>query len=318
MRTFSASFLPIFLLFYLLYTNTYLLLALKFMPKKGGTPRKSEIVFIAPTGEEFANRKQLEQYLKSHPGNPPISEFDWSTGETPRRSARISEKAKATPPSKGSEPPTKRGRRSSLRKKDNIETNARKEDAQVEKDVEMQDAEAEDKDKDVDKEGGKDDQEASKEKGEVQDGKKNEPEETVMKDAGLHNGTVSEAVVVAADEPPKADPVEEEPSNTEAKVEEKQEAVELGVGVSTAQEDRKQDQPPAESMEAKVGLVQEFSNGEVPSEEKPEEDKEKDDNKHMQQENNVMGMVMENGKVDQSGPRDATNTRCPSPAPIAC
>lgn len=282
------------------------------MPKKGGTPRKSEIVFIAPTGEEFANRKQLEQYLKSHPGNPPISEFDWSTGETPRRSARISEKARATPPSKGSEPPKKRGRRSSATKKDNLETDVPKEDAQEKKDVEMQDAEVEDKDKD--KEGGKDEDNASKDKGEVQDEtcKKNEPEETVMNDAGLHNGTVSEGVVVAADEPPKADPVEE-PPNTDTKVEEKQE------GVSTAQDDGKQDQPPGESMEAKVALGQELSNGEVPSEEKPKEVQEKDDNKHMQQENNVKGMVMENGKIDQSGPRDTTtNTRCPSPAPIAC
>lgn len=276
------------------------------MPKKGGTPRKSEIVFIAPTGEEFANRKQLEQYLKSHPGNPPISEFDWSTGETPRRSARISEKAKATPPSKGSEPPKKRGRRSSATKKDNLETDVPKEeDAQEKKDVEMQDAaEAEDKGEVQDE-----DNAASKDKGEVQDEtrKKNEPEETVMNDAALHNGAVSEGV----EPPPKADPVEE-PPNTDTKVEEKQE------GVSTGKQDQP---PPGESMEAKVvAFGQELSNGEVPSEEKPKEVQEKDDNKHMQQENNVKGgMVTENGKIDQSGPtRDTTNTRCPSPAPIAC
>ncbi|THG02869.1 hypothetical protein TEA_011928 [Camellia sinensis var. sinensis] len=65
------------------------------MPKKAGTPKKNEIIFTALTGEEIINRKQLEQYLKSHPGNPAISEFDWGTGETPRKSARISEKAKA-------------------------------------------------------------------------------------------------------------------------------------------------------------------------------------------------------------------------------
>ncbi|BBG99089.1 methyl-CPG-binding domain 10 [Prunus dulcis] len=59
-----------------------------FFPKKGGTPRKNEI------------------YLKSHPGNPAISEFDWSTGETPRRSARISEKVKVAPAPE-SEPPKK-------------------------------------------------------------------------------------------------------------------------------------------------------------------------------------------------------------------
>ncbi|PWA58484.1 DNA-binding domain-containing protein [Artemisia annua] len=60
--------------------------------KKGGTPGKNETVFTAPTGEEITNKKQLEQYLKSNPGGPKISEFDWTSGETPRRSSRISEK----------------------------------------------------------------------------------------------------------------------------------------------------------------------------------------------------------------------------------
>ncbi|RWR73363.1 methyl-CpG-binding domain-containing protein 11-like protein isoform X1 [Cinnamomum micranthum f. kanehirae] len=90
-----------------------------FIPKKG-TPRKSEIVFIAPTGEEMNNRRQLEQYLKSHPGNPPISEFDWGTGETPRRSARISGKIKAAPPPE-SEPKKKRSRKSRGSNKDDME-----------------------------------------------------------------------------------------------------------------------------------------------------------------------------------------------------
>ncbi|XP_022153629.1 methyl-CpG-binding domain-containing protein 10-like isoform X1 [Momordica charantia] len=108
-----------------------------FIPKKAGTPRKSEIVFIAPTGEEFSNRKLLEQYLKSHPGSPAVSEFDWSTGETPRRSARISEKVKATPPKE--EPPRKRSRKSSGSKKDNKE----EADAapKVPEEIEMKDAE---------------------------------------------------------------------------------------------------------------------------------------------------------------------------------
>ncbi|KAI9401931.1 hypothetical protein POPTR_001G192300v4 [Populus trichocarpa] len=34
--------------------------------KSVATPKKNEIVFIAPTGEEINNRKQLQQYLKSH------------------------------------------------------------------------------------------------------------------------------------------------------------------------------------------------------------------------------------------------------------
>ncbi|KAJ8643151.1 hypothetical protein MRB53_004899 [Persea americana] len=98
-----------------------------YIPKNAGTPKKSEIVFIAPTGEEMNNRKQLEQYLKSHPGNPPISEFDWGTGETPRRSARISEKAKATPPPESVEPKKKRSRKSTGSKKDGIDVDVTKE-----------------------------------------------------------------------------------------------------------------------------------------------------------------------------------------------
>lgn len=106
-----------------------------YLPKRAGTPRKSEVMFIAPTGEEINNRKQLEHYLKSHPGNPAVSEFDWGTGETPRRSARISEKAKATPtPDK--EPPKKRGRKSSGSKKDDKET-----ESPDKVEVQMQDAE---------------------------------------------------------------------------------------------------------------------------------------------------------------------------------
>lgn len=82
----------------------------KFTPK----PRKSEIVFISPTGEEIKSKKQLEQYLKSHAGGPSILEFDWGTGDTPRRSARLSEKSKATE-SPGSGTPKKK-QRSSLMK----------------------------------------------------------------------------------------------------------------------------------------------------------------------------------------------------------
>lgn len=97
-----------------------------FTPKQGGTPKKNEVVFITPTGEEVKNRKQLEQYLKTHPGNPAISEFDWSTGETPRRSARISEKAKAMRPPSLFESPKKRRRTSSGTKKDSKEKDAAK------------------------------------------------------------------------------------------------------------------------------------------------------------------------------------------------
>lgn len=70
----------------------------KLVPKKSGTP-KNEVVFVAPTGEEFKTKRLLERYLKASPGGPSITDFDWSTGEiTPtRRSARISEKVKESP-----------------------------------------------------------------------------------------------------------------------------------------------------------------------------------------------------------------------------
>ncbi|XP_058086181.1 methyl-CpG-binding domain-containing protein 11-like [Magnolia sinica] len=89
----------------------------KFTPKKGsgGTPRRNEIVFISPTGEEIRSKRQLEQYIKSHPGGPSSSEFDWGTGDTPRRSARISEKVKSTESPEG-EPLKKRGRESGPKK----------------------------------------------------------------------------------------------------------------------------------------------------------------------------------------------------------
>ncbi|KAJ7978935.1 Methyl-CpG-binding domain-containing protein [Quillaja saponaria] len=116
----------------------------KFVPKKGGTPKKNEIIFTAPTGEEINNKKQLEQFLKAHLGEPAVSEFDWGTGETPRRSARISEKAKAAPLPE-SEPPKKRGRKSSASRKDDKDTEPAAEGTET-KEVKMQEAEKTEKD----------------------------------------------------------------------------------------------------------------------------------------------------------------------------
>ncbi|BAF30315.2 Os12g0620400, partial [Oryza sativa Japonica Group] len=84
----------------------------KFTPQRGG---RFEIVFVSPTGEEIKNKRQLSQYLKAHPGGPASSEFDWGTGDTPRRSARISEKVKAFDSPEGEKIP-KRSRNSSGRK----------------------------------------------------------------------------------------------------------------------------------------------------------------------------------------------------------
>ncbi|KAF5725832.1 methyl-CpG-binding domain-containing protein 10-like isoform X1 [Tripterygium wilfordii] len=111
----------------------------KYFPRKDGTPKKNEIIFIAPTGEEFSGRRQLDQYLKAHPGGPATSEFDWGTGETPRRSARISEKAKVAPALEP-EPPKKR-RRSSLSKKDNLQTENAPKGTEEPKEIHMGEAE---------------------------------------------------------------------------------------------------------------------------------------------------------------------------------
>ncbi|XP_044472177.1 methyl-CpG-binding domain-containing protein 10-like isoform X2 [Mangifera indica] len=117
----------------------------KFMPKKIGTPKKSEIVFTSPTGEEISSKRQLEQYLKAHPGGPASSEFDWGTGETPRRSARISEKVKASPPAE-SESPRKRSKKSSASKKDGKEIENAPERTEVIDEVHMKVAEKIEKD----------------------------------------------------------------------------------------------------------------------------------------------------------------------------
>lgn len=117
----------------------------KYLIKKGGTPKKNEIVFKAPSGDEITNRKQLDQYLKQHPGGPAISEFDWGTGDTPRRSARISEKSKATPPPEV-ETPKKKARRTSASKKDKKETETAPEGTEEKKEVDMADAEKTEKD----------------------------------------------------------------------------------------------------------------------------------------------------------------------------
>uniref|UniRef100_A0A803LH90 MBD domain-containing protein n=1 Tax=Chenopodium quinoa TaxID=63459 RepID=A0A803LH90_CHEQI len=111
-----------------------------FFPKRGGTPRKNEIVFTAPTGEEIHSQRQLQQYLKSHPGGPPASEFDWGTGETPRRSARISEKVKASPTTPESDTPKKRSRKSSASKMDSKDGEATAEETKTEE-IQMDDAE---------------------------------------------------------------------------------------------------------------------------------------------------------------------------------
>ncbi|KAK9734641.1 hypothetical protein RND81_04G153900 [Saponaria officinalis] len=127
----------------------------KFIPKKGGSSRRNEIVFIAPTGEEIKNKRQLDQYLKSHSGGPSATEFDWGTGDTPRRSSRLSSKPKETE-SPESGPSRKKQKRSSSKKGEQKKEDADEEDGseddetaaddtEVGKDVEMKDVEVQEK-----------------------------------------------------------------------------------------------------------------------------------------------------------------------------
>ncbi|KAE9601808.1 hypothetical protein Lal_00040857 [Lupinus albus] len=118
----------------------------KFLPKKSGTLQKNEIVFTAPTGEEINNKKQLDQYLRAHLGGPAVTKFDWGTGETPRRSSRISKKAKVAPPPE-SEPPKKRGKKASSSK--NKASEVEKEET---KEVQMEEADETKCDKDLEEE----------------------------------------------------------------------------------------------------------------------------------------------------------------------
>lgn len=118
----------------------------KLVPKKG-TPKRNEVVFIAPTGEEFRTKRPLERYLKSNPEGPAIAEFDWGTGEiTPtRRSARISEKVKESPtktPESESKKKPKRARKS----EGDSEEIEKKETQEGGKEEEMQDAHHEEDD----------------------------------------------------------------------------------------------------------------------------------------------------------------------------
>ncbi|XP_038700481.1 methyl-CpG-binding domain-containing protein 11-like [Tripterygium wilfordii] len=160
----------------------------KFFPQKGGTPKKNEIIFVAPTGEEFSGKRQLDQYLKAHPGGPGTLEFDWGTGETPRRSARISEKAKAIPAPEP-EPPKKR-RRSSLTKKDSVRTESAPKGTEEPKEIHMEEAdkkEKDDADVEVEKEIVKENQD---DKDEAQEAKKKEEDSAdveVEKDIVMEN-----------------------------------------------------------------------------------------------------------------------------------
>ncbi|XP_031092124.1 methyl-CpG-binding domain-containing protein 10-like [Ipomoea triloba] len=170
-----------------------------YMPTEGG-----RVVFVAPTGEEINNKRQLGQYLKSHPGNPAASEFDWGTGETPRRSSRISEKSKARPLTSEIETHKKRRRTSSGRKKDS-------------KEAEEAEGKEEEKDKEAAKETeGEEKKEAETAKEETEDKKEGEEstepkdEDTAKDDKSLDDSKDGAAEVVV-----NADKAETESKSTE-------------------------------------------------------------------------------------------------------
>ncbi|KAK6153745.1 hypothetical protein DH2020_013384 [Rehmannia glutinosa] len=283
------------------------------LAKKESTPKKNEILFIAPTGEEISNRKQLEQYLKSHAGNPAISEFDWGTGETPRRSARISEKVKATPPSKESEPPKKRGRRSSVTKKDkDIDTG--KEETEGMK--EMQDTETDDK-RDKEQETEVKSEDKPQENVEAKEGET----EVKFEENGLQKNVTSDVDMQsdAQKEDGKSDAQQEygkveNDEQTEkfngtenaSNVEEKIEDEPVSGIVKTPESDSAK---PANNPDDRVG---EMANGLAPESAGETKGTQADTSKtNLEQENSMKGDAMDNGKMNQA-------PHHPSPTAISC
>ncbi|KAJ0008508.1 hypothetical protein Pint_30123 [Pistacia integerrima] len=302
--------------------------SLSYLPKKAGTPRKSEIMFVAPTGEEIINRKQLEQYLKSHPGNPAISEFDWGTGETPRRSARISEKAKATPtPEK--ERPKKRGRKSvSGSKKDNKETEATPEKTEGEKDVEMQHAEITEKENaegqvEKDDKTQEADQTVNKDVNLEKTGaenKKHAEETKENEEKGVPDAKENESAT-ELQEPEAKETATEVTPNEKEKVEDSVEKVPQSEKENGAGDDNKADNSDSMTTATNGGEEKEQANGSVPA--SHVEIKEKQDMPQNEEKSTVQvdeigkemdAEVIENGKVDQMGRTDAPQ----QPAPVSC
>jgi hypothetical protein len=287
---------------------------LQFFPKRGGTPRKNEVMFIAPTGEEINNKRQLELYLKAHPGNPAISEFDWGTGETPRRSARISEKVKVTPPSE-SEPPKKRGRKS-LGTKDNKE--AAPEETEGTKEIQMQDAEAT----------GKEDAEAGKEKDVsketlVENGDNTQKDaDQKSADAGKDEKKETDAEEsknsIASAEVPDADKTqaEENVKQQDVAVGADEKVAEEAVATETTKSEKLAGEANGEAKQDNPNGIAAASKGEIKEKQVLSE---KDGKSNVEADEQVKkndGEVTENGKVNQVGPADGPQQ--PSPAPVSC
>ncbi|KAG2729308.1 hypothetical protein I3760_01G243800 [Carya illinoinensis] len=303
-----------------------------FLPKKGGTPRKNEITFVAPTGEEITNKKQLEQYLKSHPGNPSISEFDWGTGETPRRSARISEKAKATLPSEG-ESPRKRGRKSLGIKKDNKEVEGASEENEGTKEIQMQDAEVAgkedaetEKEKDVSKEAPADNgDKTQKENGDELQINAEESKNGVAS-AEVPSADRTQAVVnvkhldvaaAAADEKVTGEAVATDASKSEKGEDDVEKMPQAGTQKTNGTSDKKPDDPEANGgakQDNRCGIAE--PRGEIKEKQALSENDRKSNVETDEKFKKNDGEVIENGKVTEVGSADAPHR--PSPSTVSC
>uniref|UniRef100_A0A0C9QWB7 TSA: Wollemia nobilis Ref_Wollemi_Transcript_4302_1682 transcribed RNA sequence n=1 Tax=Wollemia nobilis TaxID=56998 RepID=A0A0C9QWB7_9CONI len=212
----------------------------QFFPKKGGTPKRNEIIFIAPTGEEIKSKRQLSQYLKSHPEGPGINEFDWGTGDTPRRSARLSEKPKTETPESETKKTPKRSRKSEDGKEKKNKMSETPPDVEASKEEEMRDADdvedsakekalAPEKIKDVKNEDDKEEKAESKPEEKQENDKEELEMEPEMKVDRPKCEEIKETVVEKEEDMPVENPavhVDEEVRNEqpeEKKTEEKQE-----------------------------------------------------------------------------------------------
>ncbi|CAK9228505.1 unnamed protein product [Sphagnum troendelagicum] len=62
--------------------------------KIGGIPTGKDVSYITPDGEEISSKRQLQKHLKGHPGCPTGANFDWTSGESRRRSLRLSSRGR--------------------------------------------------------------------------------------------------------------------------------------------------------------------------------------------------------------------------------
>ncbi|KAF5741742.1 methyl-CpG-binding domain-containing protein 11 isoform X1 [Tripterygium wilfordii] len=309
-----------------------------YFPKKG-TPRKNEIIFIAPTGEEIYNRKQLEQYLKSHPGNPSISEFDWGTGETPRRSARIIDKVKATP-TREKKPPKKRSRKSVGSKKDDKEAEATPEKAEVEKEIQMKDADATEdasktadateENKNPDAKMGETDPEAFDKEVKIkvaveETNPGNDGKETALAEEPNSAIEIKVADAKVEDKPTEgagAAEVNENAKESAVDCEEKVSQTETEKQKVNVASEKPQDNPNGTTIEANGDPGKENPNGTAPvfeGEMKEKHDVLENDAKPSIEANKtkrVVGEAIENGKVGQMGQTDTPLQ--PGPSPETC